>query len=62
MNAALIVTMGLVGVGSAVCEKVLVAMGKADTAEWIRVGGISLVGVTAVGLAVNLLKTVKGMF
>lgn len=62
MNATLIVTMGFVAVGTAVAEKVCTALGKQDMAEWIRVAGISLVGVTAVGLAINLLNKVKGMF
>lgn len=62
MNTALIVTMGSVAIVTAVSEKVCVAFGKADIAGWVNIAGMSLVGASAVGLAINLLKTVSTLF
>jgi len=62
MNTGLIITMGMVAIGGAVTEKILIAMGKPDQAEWIKLGSTSLVGATAVGLALKLLKQVKEAF
>jgi hypothetical protein len=62
MNTVLIITMGTVAVGTAVVEKICTALGKQDMSDWVRVGGTSLVGATAVGLAINLLNTVRKMF
>lgn len=58
MNTGLIVTMGLVAVGTAVCEKICEALGKSDMASWIRVGGTSLVGATAISLAIKLIQMI----
>lgn len=59
MNTGLIITMGMVAISTAVTEKVCEAFGKSDMAQWVRVGGTSLVGTTAVALAISLLTTVK---
>ncbi|MCX7837816.1 MAG: hypothetical protein N2323_07755 [candidate division WOR-3 bacterium] len=59
MNTGLIITMGMVAVGGAVTEKILIAMGKPDQAEWIKLATTSLVGLTAVNLAIQLLKRLK---
>ena len=49
MNTGLIITMGFVAIGTAVTEKICDAMGKGDIAQWVRLGGTSLVGASAVG-------------
>jgi hypothetical protein len=59
MNTALLITMGFCAVGTAVTEKVCIAFGKTDMAEYVRVSGTSMVGATAIGLAVSLLNTLR---
>jgi hypothetical protein len=62
MNTGLIITMGFVAIGTAVTEKVCDALGKGDMSQWVRLGGTSLVGASAVGLAISLLNQVKKAF
>lgn len=62
MNTGLIITMAMCGIGTAVSEKILDALGKGDMSAWVRVGGTSLVGASAIGLAINLLNQVKNAF
>lgn len=62
MNTTLIITMGFTAVGTAVVEKVLIAFGKSDMAQYVNIGGTSLIGAQAVGLAFNLLNQVKKAF
>lgn len=59
MNTTLIISMGAVAIGTAVSQKVCEALGKTDMAAWIGLAGTSLVGITAVGLAMNLLNKAK---
>lgn len=57
MGAGTIVSMGFIIIGTAVTEKIVVALGKTEYIDYIRVGGISLIGAKAIGMAINLLNT-----
>ena len=62
MNTGIIVTMGFIAIGTAVTEKVCNAFGKSDIAQYVSVAGTSLVGISAIALAFQLLNKVKEAF
>jgi hypothetical protein len=62
MNANIIVTMGFIAIGTAVTEKVCDSFGKGDIGRYVSVAGTSLVGISAIALAFQLLNKVKEAF
>ena len=61
MGTGIIVTMAGVGVFTAVSEIILNALGKNDTAQWVKVGGISLNVCLGVGLIKNALGSARSL-
>lgn len=58
----LLIGMVSAGVVTAVGEKICNSLGQNDIANYIRVGGVSLCGATAIGAVVQLIGKVKGAF
>ena len=61
VGTGIIVTMAGVGVFTAVSEIILNALGKNDTAQWVKVGGISLNVCLGIGLIKNALTAAKNL-
>lgn len=54
-----IIVMGSISVACAITEKVLISMGKSDTAQMVNIAGISSVGITAVTCVVKVFSKLK---
>ena len=57
---AIIITLGGLGVATAVGEKISNAIGQTEIATYIKVGGTSGAGIVAIGLVYKLLSMLKG--
>ena len=60
-STAIIISLGGLAVATAVGEKISNAIGQTEIATYIKVGGISASGITAIGLVYKLLGMLKGM-
>lgn len=56
MGTATILTMLSIGVAATIAEKVLNSFGKADMASFCNIAGLSGLGITVVGLILQLIK------
>lgn len=61
MSTTTIVTMLSIGVAATIGEKVLMAFGKADMANFCNIAGLTGLGSTALGLIVNLIKLLSAL-
>lgn len=61
-NTSIIVTMIGIGVCTAVGEEVCNAMGKGDIARWLKVGGVSLAALLALGIVISLINQTQQAF
>lgn len=62
MNTGLLLTMVSCGVITAVGTKVCGILGETDIAQYVKVGGVSLTGIIAIGIVIQLISTVKKLF
>jgi Na+-driven multidrug efflux pump len=61
MGTGIIITMAGVGVFTAVSEIILNSLGKADAAQWVKVGGVSLNICLGLGLIKTALNTASSL-
>lgn len=61
MSVTTILAMLGVGVGTAIGEKVLNALGKGDMASFLNIAGLSGLGATAVYFIVDLICKLRGL-
>lgn len=59
MTTGIIIGMVGIGVGAAVGEKILNALGKGEMANFVNIAGMSGMGVTAVGAVISLISQLK---
>lgn len=59
MGLGIIITMASVSVGSAIAEKVLTDLGKAQAAQYCNIASNSMLVTTAVGLVIEALQQLK---
>jgi hypothetical protein len=57
----LIVGMGFISIATAVASKVADNFSQTSISQYIQVAGVSGAGLIAVGLAIKILNTIKGM-
>ena len=60
-GTTIIVSMGFTALATAVGSKIANNVGEMDIAQYIRLGGISIVGITAITYAVKCLNILKGV-
>ena len=60
-GTSIIVSMGFTAVATAVGSKIASNLGEYDIAQYIKVGGISFCGITAITYVVKLLNIIKVM-
>lgn len=58
MSVGMIITMTSIGVASTIGEKLLNAFGKSDMASFCNIAGLCGLGISAVGIVINLINTV----
>lgn len=59
MNKEVIITMTVIGVASAVGEKVLDSMGKNNLASYLNMASVAGIGASALGIIANLIKALR---
>lgn len=61
MDNGTIITMTVIGISSAVGEKVLDSMGKNSLANYLGVASVASLGVMALGIVADLITKLRGM-
>lgn len=56
MTTGVIIGMVGLGVGAAVGEKILLAFGKGDMANFVNIAGLSGLGIIAIGAVIKLIQ------
>lgn len=59
MNSKMLVTMGGIAVGSCAIEKICMALGKQDIAQYVGIFGASMVGTTAIAGVYSFLNVIS---
>lgn len=60
MTKETLIVMTIIGVSSAVGEKVLDSLGKTNLANYLSVASVAGLGTTAIGVVANLINTLRG--
>lgn len=61
MDNGTIIAMTVIGISSAIGEKVLDSMGKNNLANYLGVASVASLGVMALGIVGKLITTLRGM-
>lgn len=61
MDVAKVILMGTIGIGGAVVNKVLTSFGMADEANYVKIGTMTTIGLTALTCVKDMFDSLRGL-